>query len=378
MLKPEVESYITAHEAEALDLLKTLAQIPSPSNHEEKRAEFIRDWLLKQGAQGVFIDKACNVIYPVGLTETNRVSAFMAHIDVVFPDMEPLPLHTEGGKLYAPGVGDDTANVAALLMVAKYVTEKKLRPLDGKGVLFVANSGEEGLGNLRGSKAIGEAYGSRMDQLISFDGKWDGITNKAVGSKRYEVSVKTEGGHSYNNFGNRNAIAYLASMIGTLYALKAPTGGKTTYNVGTITGGTSVNSIAEDASMLYEYRSDSREDLAFMDKHFDAVIAAYKTKGIGVSVKLVGERPCSGDVDQKAEDALFERARTVIKEYTGTDAKAKPGSTDANIPLSKGIPAVTFGCLQGARNHTRGEWLEIESLKPGYRIAFTMVLDKFA
>lgn len=200
---------------------------------EEKRAVFCKEWLEKQGAKGVYIDETLNVIYPVGCTDDNPLVVYMAHSDVVFPDMEKLPLWVEDGKIHCPGVGDDTANVAALLTVAKYIAQHDVKVCDG-GVLIVVNSGEEGLGNLKGSRRIVADFGSRIREFITLDGGGTGGVNRAVGSKRYRIGIDTEGGHSYGAFGNRNAIAYLASMIDALYTMKAPPKGKTTYNVGTI------------------------------------------------------------------------------------------------------------------------------------------------
>jgi acetylornithine deacetylase/succinyl-diaminopimelate desuccinylase-like protein len=376
-LDDTAEAFIKAHEEEAFRLLETLAKIPAPSNHEEKRALFIRDWLTAQGAEGVFIDDACNVIYPLCRAGDGRLDVFMAHTDLVFPDTEELPVRIEGGKIMAPGIGDDTANLAALLLAAKYLALRKIKPRDGKGLLIVANSGEEGLGNLRGSRQICGDYGDRIDEFVSFDGTYDEINYRAVGSRRYRVKVFTEGGHSYQDFGNRNAIVYLASMIAELYSLKVPQTGRTTYNVGTIQGGVSVNTIAQNAEMLYEFRSDSREDLLFMEKHFDAVIAAYQAKGIILETALAGERPCSGDMDSEKHQALLKRGAAAIKRHTGLDAVLKSGSTDANIPLSRGIPAMTLGLYQGKGAHTYEEWVDIDSLKAGYRIAFELILDKF-
>ena len=153
MLEQKVLDYIEEHAEEARELLITLAQIPSPSNHEEKRAEFCKKWLEAQGAEGVFIDEALNVIYPIAVTKDNPVVVFMAHTDVVFPDMEALPLTTENGRIYCPGVGDDTANLVSLLMVAKYLAETGLaQKLEAAvaagdqphGLVLVCNSGDEG------------------------------------------------------------------------------------------------------------------------------------------------------------------------------------------------------------------------------------------
>jgi len=375
-MNPQVLSYVEAHQKEAYDLLIELAQIPAPSHHEEKRAAFCKAWLEKQGAQGVYIDEALNVIYPVGVTDNNKLTIYMAHSDVVFPDTQALPLRVEDGKIFCPGVGDDTANAVALLMTAKYIAQHRIQPVDS-GLLLVINSCEEGLGNLKGSRHIMKTFGSRIREFISLDGSLQSCVTRAVGSKRYRVQILTEGGHSYSAFGNRNAIAYLASMIDTLYTLKVPPKGKTTYNVGLISGGTSVNTIAQHAEMLYEFRSDERESLAVMEEHFKAAVDFYRAKGVEVIVELVGDRPCSGDVDQQKLQALYERTAAAVKLHAGNELPERAGSTDCNIPLSMGIPAVCVGCLNGGKAHTREEYVEIDSLLPGLKVAFELVLHHF-
>lgn len=375
-LTPQILTYIEEHRQEAYELLLELAQIPAPSNHEEKRAQFCKAWLERQGARGVHIDEALNVVYPVGCTDSNDLMVFMAHSDVVFPDTKPLPLKVEDGKIFCPGVGDDTANVVALLMAAKYITENNLQPKDC-GLLLVVNSGEEGLGNLKGSKKIVADYGPRIREFISFDGHDCSGVSRAVGSKRYRIEVDTEGGHSYAAFGNRNAIAYLASLIDTLYTLKVPEKGRTTYNVGTISGGTSVNTIAQHAEMLYEFRSDERESLEIMERHLNAVTEFYRAKGVQVRVTLVGDRPCSGEVNAEKMAALMERACASTQRWYGRDTVFGAGSTDCNMPLAQGIPAVCVGCYNGAGSHTREEWVAIDSLLPGLKFAFDMILYHF-
>ena len=364
---------------EALDLLVELGKIPAPSNFEEKRAEFCKNWLEKQGAEGVYIDEALNVVYPVGDVNNGSLVVFMAHTDVVFPDTEELPMRVEDGKLYCPGIGDDTIHLVALLMAAKYIAKNKLTPKEG-GMLLVANAGEEGLGNLKGCKKIFEKYGSRVTEFVTFDGpfgsidKGGKICTTAVGSKRYKIEIDTEGGHSYGMFGNRNAIAYLASLIDTLYTIKVPNRGKTTYNVGIISGGTSVNTIAQHAEMLYEFRSDNREDLAEMEAHLEAALAFYATKGIKITTTLVGDRPCGGDVDPIRHGALISRTQAVVEKYFGFVPYCGSASTDCNIPLSMGIPSVEVSCGRGKGAHTREEYIEIDSQVPGLKLAFDMIL----
>lgn len=368
--------YIDEHKQEAYELLLTVAQIPAPSHHEEQRAEFCKKWLEDQGAEGVFIDEALNVIYPIGCTEDNPVVVFMAHIDVVFPDTTPLPLRIENGNIYCPGIGDDSANVAALMTVAKYIAQNKLTPKN-TGVLIVLNSCEEGLGNLKGSKYIVAKYGKRIQEFVSFDGTARGMCAGAVGSKRYEVEILTEGGHSYGAFGNRNAIAYMASLISSLYDIKVPNRGRTTYNVGTISGGTSVNTIAQQATILYEFRSNNQQDLAEMEAHFNAAVEYYRTKGITINVSLVGDRPCASLVDPEKHQILIDRALSAVQEHYEIEARVGFGSTDCNIPLSMGIPALSIGGYIGAKAHTREEYLEIDSLHPGLKVVFDLVLYHF-
>lgn len=375
-LTQEILQYIDDHRQEAFDLLVELAQIPAPSNHEEKRAAFCKDWLEKQGAEGVYIDDALNVIYPVGCTADNPLVVYMAHSDVVFPDIEPLPLRIADGRIHCPGVGDDTANAVALLTAAKYIAQHDVKPAS-EGVLIVIDSGEEGLGNLKGCRRIIETFGPRIREFISLDGGSISGVNRAVGSKRYRISIETEGGHSYGAFGNRNAIAYLASMIDQLYTMKVPPKGKTTYNVGTISGGTSVNTIAQHAEMLYEFRSDERESLAVMEEHLNAAVALYRAKGVTVNVELVGDRPCSAEVDEARQQALMDRTAAAARRHYNGEMVFHAGSTDCNIPLSMGIPAVCVGCYNGRGAHTREEYVEIDSLHPGLKVAFELLLHHF-
>ena len=375
-LEKSVLEYIEAHQQEAFDLLVEFAQIPAPSNQEELRAEFCKKWLDAQGAEGVYIDEALNVVWPIGCEGEKPIAVFMAHSDVVFPDTERLPLRIEDGKIYCPGIGDDSADVAALLMAAKYIAENRLMPQNW-GALLVVNSGEEGLGNLKGVRKIMEDYGTRVREFVTFDAHDCQGVNRAVGSRRYRVEFDTEGGHSYTAFGNRNAIACMASMIDALYSIKIPEKGKTTYNVGTISGGTSVNTIAQHAEMLYEFRSDERESLDIMERHFRAAVEFYRAKGIQVTVTKVGDRPCGGEVDREKQKELMDRASAASEHYYGRAITWEPGSTDCNIPLSMGIPAVCTGCYFGGGSHTREEYVVIDSLLPGIKAAFDLILYHF-
>lgn len=372
----EMTRWLEDHREEHMQLLLTLAQIPAPSNQEEKRAAFCKHWLEENGADGVYIDDALNVIWPINAAEDKPLLVFAAHSDVVFPDLDPLPLRVEDGKIYCPGVGDDTASVAALMMAAKYIAQQKLAPKDC-GILIVVDSGEEGLGNLKGIRHLFDTFGDRIREFISFDGGECRCVNRAVGSKRYRIAIDTEGGHSYSAFGNRNAIAYLASLIDTLYTIKVPPMGKTTYNVGTISGGTSVNTIAQHAEMLYEFRSDEAEALSIMERHLNAALDFYRTKGISVTCELVGDRPCSGKVDEAVMSAITSRAKDATARHYGRELTFTSGSTDCNIPLSRGTAALCLGCYRGFGAHTREEFIEVDSLMPGMKFVLDLILYHF-
>lgn len=347
-----------------LELLYALAPIPAPSGEEGRRAEFCLDHLKSLGAENAYIDSALNVILPYG-DITGELRVIMAHSDVVFPDTEPLPLHIENGRVYCPGVGDDTANVVCLLTAAERILHSGRLPKKG-GVLLVINSGEEGLGNLKGCREIMKNFGDRVKEFITLDSNNHTVYHKTVGSRRYEVTLRTEGGHSYKDFGRDNAIACLSELVCRLYKIEVPAIGTTTYNVGLISGGTSVNTIAQEAKMLFEFRSDEAEGLEIMQAHFDRELAA--TEG-ALSVRLVGERPCGGQVDPERQEALVRRAVRAVKMHFDVDVTPASGSTDCNIPASMGIPSVCVGCIDTSGAHTREEYVVIDSLAKGADMA---------
>ena len=375
---PEMTAYLENSQEELKQLIRDLCAIPAPSHHEEKRAEFCKKWFENIGAKGVFLDEAKNVVCPHYVTDDGPVTVFMAHTDTVFPDLEPMPFVETEDTFQCPGVCDDTGNLAVMMLCAKYFIQNDI---PGKtGIVFVANSCEEGLGNLKGCRAIAERYGKRMERLVSFDGYLlHMVASHAVGSHRYQVTVKTEGGHSFGDFGNRNAIAVLSGMISALYSVKVPTEGnsKTTYNVGSISGGTSVNTICQEATMLYEYRSDNHVCLEKMRQMFEAVIAAYRAMGLDIEVQLLGERPCAANVDENALAELKKLAADSVLRVTGQEAKFVSASTDCNIPLSLGIPSVCMGVCVGAGLHTREEVLQLDSLPQGSRLCMDFLCNFF-
>ncbi len=365
--------FIKENKAEMLQTLKELCLIPAPSHHEEKRAEYCKNWLEAAGAKGVYIDEALNVVFPLNCENSKAITVYVAHTDTVFPDTEPMPYVDDGEKIHCPGAADDTASVAVLLLMAKYFVKKKIVPKEG--ILFVCNSCEEGLGNLKGTRQIFKDYEGRIKQFISFDSQLNVVADRCVGSTRYEVEVVTEGGHSFGNFGRENAIAELAGMIRKIYQIQVPgkEGTKTTYNVGTILGGTSVNTIAQSASMLCEYRSDDMECMNEMDKQFLDIFEAARSERVRVKVTKVGDRPCSNTPEAYIE-ALKEQIVPIIESVIGEQVSFHSSSTDCNIPLFLGVPALCIGVNTYKGMHTREEWVEKESLVPGLEIAIKAAL----
>ena len=366
----DFQEYSWTVQAEVLQLIRDLCRIPAPSHHEDARAAFCQKWFIDNDFPCVWTDEALNVLAPVRVADNGPVTVMMAHTDTVFPDMEPMPMTEQGGRLACPGVTDDTANLAVLMVCARYFLQNP--PADGRGVLFVANSCEEGLGNLKGSRQIVEDFGARIDEFITLDSSnVNKLVTRSVGSHRYRVEARTAGGHSFMDFGRRNAIEVLAGLIERLYRVEVPREGdsKTTYNVGVISGGTSVNTIAQSAEMMVEYRSDNRHCLETMRQTFERLVAEASEDGVEIAVEKIGDRPCAGEVDAVRLAALQGRVRASMKAALGIEAPiAYSSSTDCNIPLAQGIPAVCFGVCRGGGCHTREEWLDISSLPDGCRL----------
>ncbi|MBQ8751600.1 MAG: M20/M25/M40 family metallo-hydrolase [Clostridia bacterium] len=217
----DIQEFIRQNQAELLRILRDLCAIPAPSHQEGERAAYCLQYLRDIGAQGAYIDEALNVIFPLNCEGSNTITVFAAHTDTVFPDKEPLPYFEDDTVIRCPGVGDDTASVAVLLLMAKFFLQYALCPPGG--VLFVCNSCEEGLGNLKGTRQLFADYAGRIRQFVTFDStSLSAMVDRSVGSHRYRVTVRTAGGHSYNAFGNRNAIHALAQLVEALYAVEIP------------------------------------------------------------------------------------------------------------------------------------------------------------
>ena len=369
-----IKNFVKKNKEPALNTLRELCHIPAPSFGERRRAEYCKKWLEDVGAKDVYIDEVNNCILPMNCEGSNEITVIAAHLDTVFPDTESYPeYHEDEEKICCPGVGDDTASVVVMLYGIKYMLENGIAPQ--KGILFVCNSCEEGLGNLVGTRQIMKDFEGRVKQFITLDEDIGFCVNGAVGSHRYKVEVETEGGHSFSAFGKKNAIEALSEIITEIYKIKVPqkTGATTTYNVGTITGGTSVNTIAQSAEMLCEYRSDDRECLAVMKSAFEDIFAKAVSDEVRLNVTLLGERPCKGEVDAVTEERLIDAYRKAVAEVTGQEISLVSASTDANVAMSLGIAAVDMGVFRNGGTHTREEWLDKSSVSDGLNIFIRVI-----
>lgn len=370
-VRKNVRSYIHTHMQEVIDLICTISSISSPTGHEETKAAWILSQLHKMGATEAYIDDAGNVLYPYQIPPTGKFPLYNAHIDTVFSQLDTITPHIEGDILYAPSCGDNSADVAALLLIARMLLTLHISL--PAGVMLAFNVGEEGLGNLKGIRHIMNTWHDRISEVVAVDGTADAFVNRAVGSHRYAVHIQAQGGHSWADFGNTNALAVAAEIIHDLYQMQLPAVPKTTYNIGTLTGGTTVNSIAAQADLTIDLRSESISSLLKLDANIAAIIQRHTTPTVQITSTLIGDRPCS---DAVLKAPLYDRIYT-IRRAQGLATTWRAGSTDANIPLSMGIPATAFSIYRGQGAHTLNERLFLSSLEPGLLQLTALLLSEY-
>ncbi len=341
-----------------------LTEIAAPPFMEQERAEAFAAKLRAVGIDSVWIDAVGNVMAYLPGTKGDKTVALNAHLDTVFPEGTDVSVTQRNDTLFAPGIGDDTRGLAMLLTIAKTLKEQEIQTTSD--VLLVATVGEEGLGDLRGVKEVFSERGQSIDSWISIDGGDIGrVNNKALGSYRYKVTFDGPGGHSWGAFGLANPHHALGSaMHHFVQAADAytKTGPRTSYNVGVIEGGTSVNSVPFSSSMLIDVRSIAPYRLDEMEALLNRAVQqalkeqnAVRRRGeaLTVSVEKIGNRP-SGELDPSLP--LIQRALAAT-EYFGAVPELTRGSTDSNIPISLGIPAITIGRGGlGGNAHSLDEW----------------------
>lgn len=343
-----------------------ITEIPAPPFKEEVRAKAFAEMLRQRGLE-VEIDEEGNVLGLRKGTEEAPVVVVSAHLDTVFPEGTSVKVRREGDRLHAPGVGDDSAGLATMLSLIDAMNAAKIQT--ERDILFVGTVGEEGLGDLRGVKHLFNegTYKGRVAAFYSIDGSGtESFISRATGSKRYRVTYKGPGGHSYSAFGIVNPMGALASTVTELYKVKVPAQPKTTYSASVVGGGTSVNSIPEEVWLEVDMRSEDAAELAKLEQQFLGIVdrsvaaenAARSTADgkISADKKMVGDRP-AGRTDPQAGIVRFTEAAFRSE---GIDIKQRAASTDANTAMSLGVPAITIsGNAIGGRAHAPDEWIEV-------------------
>jgi tripeptide aminopeptidase len=354
--------------AELVPLSIALAAIPSPTGFEGDKALFIRRWLKAHCGVDAAPDEVGNVTVTLKGDPGNVTQLYLAHTDTVFGDVDAITPRVEGNRVCAPSIGDNSANAAALLLTLREHLKRGVAPAQNRIIAF--NVGEEGLGNLLGTRTL-LARHPEVNEVIAVDANSDAVIDTAVGSLRYRVEVGTCGGHSYSAFGNPSAIHHAANIVSRLYTMDAPKRPKTTYNVGIIGGGTSVNTIAATCSMLVDLRSQDAACLNALKTQALSIIEGERGKGVRVSYECIGERPCGRPIENNPLLArIFD-----IRRRIGLPLKRTAGSTDCNLPLSLGIPSICLGVYRGHGAHTVEEYIEIDSIPLGLRQLLMLFFD---
>jgi tripeptide aminopeptidase len=348
--------------------LIALTEIPAPPFKEQARAKAYMEMLRQVGLADVEMDAEGNVMGIRRGTGSGALLLVNAHLDTVFPEGTDVTVKRQGTRLMAPGIGDDTRGLALILALVRTLDAAKFTtPGD---ILFAGNVGEEGEGDLRGIKFLMKKgkYKDRIRQVLAIDGsESSGITRAGVGSKRYRVTFSGPGGHSYGAFGLVNPAFAMGGAIAKFARLEVPAKPKTTFNVGVVRGGTSINSIPSEVSMDVDLRSEACGELNRLDQEFLAVIRQAvddenKTRStregsVKLDPKVIGERPCG----ETAMAAPIVQAVAAAVRAFGLTPSFDISSTDANIPMSMGIPAVTIGRGgPGGRAHSPDEWVDVD------------------
>jgi len=372
--------WFVAHRAWIDDEQARLTEIPAPPFQESERAAAVKVLLSAVGLE-VSMDKTGNVIGVLRGASDKEIVILSAHLDTVFPAGTDVRVHRDKSRMTAPGISDNGSGLAALVAVARALHEARIQPQ--RTILFLADVGEEGEGNLRGMRAIVDAYRERLKAVIVMDGSSiDHVTTKALASRRVEVVISGPGGHSWSDFGIPNPINALIRGSVRFINTRVPTNPRTTFNLGQIEGGTSVNSIPHEARLKVDLRSESDDELVRLETALRDCVGAGvrdemeasrdRSKGkLEWKLDLMGSRP-GGEL--ASNSPLLATLRDA-DEAVHNQSRLERASTDANIPLSLGIDAISIGAGgNGGGAHSLQEWYESEQREIGLqRVLLTLL-----
>ena len=343
-----------------LELTVQIQQIPAPTFEEDNRANFVQGLFNTENLQDISIDSAGNVYARLPGKGKAKPLIVSAHLDTVFPSETDISTSKKKDRIIGPGIGDNSLGVASLFGLLWLLGEDNiLLPGD---LWLVANVCEEGLGDLRGIRAVVERFGKDVHAYLIIEGLAFGyIQHRALGVQRYKISVKTNGGHSWSDFGQPSALHELSALVTKLTAIPLPNEPRTSMNVGRMAGGTSINAIAADAWLELDLRSESLQVLAGLSQAVETLVESANSPTVRVEAEVIGRRPV-GELPKR--HALVKLAEECLKNQ-GVEPQLTIGSTDANIPLSQGIPALVLGVTNGAGAHTTEEFIYTEPIARG-------------
>lgn len=379
--RPKVQaalSYIEANEPAYISEQIRLTEIPAPPFKEEIRAAYFLEQMKMRGLVDAYIDSEGNAVGIRAGSGDGPTFLISAHLDTVFPEGVDTTVELRGGRYYAPGIGDDTRGLAALLSVIDALNNSNIETVGD--IIFAGNVGEEGRGDLRGIKALFRDF-PEIDGFVSIDGvRLRRITTGGTGSRRFEFHFKGPGGHSFGAFGLASAIHAMGRAIAKIGDIETPQFPKTTYTVGTVEGGTSVNSIAADAIFALDMRSNDKQELAKLEQQIkaaalDAVAeenARWDNGEITVDFNLIGDRPVG---KTQTSSPIVQAAALAFDEIGLELDQLSISSTDSNVPMSLGIPAITVaGGGNGGGAHSPDEWFTPTDSHEGPQTAFLIML----
>jgi acetylornithine deacetylase/succinyl-diaminopimelate desuccinylase-like protein len=350
------------------DLAIQIQQVAAPTFEESARAKFVLEMFRQSGLSRLEIDSAGNALACLPGAGADSPIVVSAHLDTVFPAETDLAIRREAGRVYGPGIGDNSTGVAGLLGLAAMLKEHRVS-LPGD-LWLVANTCEEGLGDLRGMKAVCDRFGNTPRLYLVLEGMALGhVYHRGIGVRRYKITCRTRGGHSWTDYGEPSAIHELARLVTGISGLKPPEKPRTTFNVGRIAGGTSVNTLAAEAWLELDLRSESEPALNDLIRQVEALVENSSRPGVRFETQVIGQRP-AGELNRN--HPLVRLAQDCLTAQ-GIEPKLTLGSTDANIPLSRGYPAIVLGLTVGGGAHTLEEYIETAPLEQGAEQLFNFI-----
>ncbi len=355
-----------------LDLAIQIQRIPAPTLEESQRAQYLQQLFLKETLSDVKIDEMSNVCARIPGKGDAPPVVISAHSDTVFPKETDLSIRREAHRIFGPGIGDNSLGVAGLFGLVWMLRQENIE-LPGD-LWLVANVGEEGLGDLRGMRAVVDHFGETPQAYIILEGMALGhIYHRGLGVQRYRITINTPGGHSWADFGTPSAIHELGKLINELIQLDLPEEPRTSLNVGVIEGGMSVNTIAAKASLELDLRSEEPEALQTLVKRVETLVEQANQPEVQVKAEIIGQRP-AGQISK--QHPLVQIATKALQSQN-IQPQYLIGSTDANIPLSRKLPAITIGLTIGDGAHTMDEYILTEPLAKGLAQLLATVLGAY-